>query len=160
MMEESVRLLTLQQQLEQDINGRVTFTGMSIDETIRHCILNGLGKKADKVKADFKVPDKRFWHTKLYALTALRDFDGLEAFAKSKKSPIGYAPFVHHLVEKGYSKEAATFVPRCEVNKRVDLYVDCGDWRAAGRECKERGDKRKIECVASLYLWPSMNRAH
>jgi len=23
--------------------------------------------------------------------------------------------------------------------------VDCGDWRAAGKECKERGDKAKME---------------
>ena len=29
--------------------------------------------------------------------------------------------------------------------KRVDLYVECGEWRMAGKECKERGDKAKIE---------------
>lgn len=28
------------------------------------------------------------------ALTSNRDWEGLEAFAKSKKSPIGYEPFV------------------------------------------------------------------
>jgi len=86
-----------------------------------------------------------FWYIKLYALTSIRDFEGLDAFAKSKRSPIGYETFVRHLIEKGHLKEAATFVPRCDSNKRVDLYVDCGDWRAAGKECKERGDKAKME---------------
>lgn len=78
-------------------------------------------------------------------MTATRDWDGLDAFAKVKRSPIGYEPFVRHLLEKGHSKEAASFVPRCDVSKRVDLYVECGEWRMAGKECKERGDKVKME---------------
>ena len=85
-------------------------------------------------------------------MTSIRDFEGLEAFAKSKRSPIGYETFVRHLIEKGHLKEAATFVPRCDSNKRVDLYVDCGDWRAAGKECKERGDKAKMEYDSSPLL--------
>jgi vacuolar protein sorting-associated protein 16 len=59
MMDESVRLLTLQQQLEGEADGNATFLGMSINETIRTCILNGMVKKADKIKSDFKVSDKR-----------------------------------------------------------------------------------------------------
>lgn len=59
---------------------------------------------------------------------------------------------MRHLIEKGHLKEAATFVPRCDSNKRVDLYVDCGDWRAAGKECKERGDKAKMEYDSSPLL--------
>lgn len=56
---------------------------------------------------------------------------------------------MRHLIEKGHQKEAAMFVPRCDSNRRVDLYVDCGDWRAAGKECRERGDKQKMEYDSS-----------
>lgn len=84
-------------------------------------------------------------------MTSIRDFEGLDAFAKSKRSPIGYEAFVRHLIEKGHLKEAATFVSRCDSNKRVNLYVDCGDWRAAGKECKERGDKAKMEYSISAF---------
>jgi hypothetical protein len=38
--------------------------------------------------------DGRFWWIKLKALATASDWQGLEAFAKSKKSPIGYEPFV------------------------------------------------------------------
>jgi len=164
MMDESVRLLTFQQQLEKETDGKIPFFGLSINETIRICLLNGMSKKADKVKSDFKVPDKRcvqiykipcklnahdpsisFWYVKLQALTTSRDFEGLEAFAKSRRSPIGYEPFVRHLVEKGHTKEAVAYVARCDAHKRADLYVECGDWRMAGKECKERGDKAKME---------------
>ena len=87
----------------------------------------------------------RFWYLKLYALTEIGDFDGLEVFSKSKRSPIGYEIFVRHLVSKGHSKEAIAYVARCDSHKRADLYVECGDWRLAGKECKERGDKAKLQ---------------
>lgn len=58
-MDESARLLAMQQQLEKDADGKVTFFELSVSETIRTCLMNGMGKKADKVKSEFKVPDKR-----------------------------------------------------------------------------------------------------
>ncbi|KAJ3769455.1 Vps16, C-terminal region-domain-containing protein [Lentinula raphanica] len=145
MMDESSRLLGLQQQLEGEADGKVVFFGLSVTETIRACIVNGMLKRADKIKSDFKVPDKRFWYTKLDALTEVRDFEGLDTFSKSKRSPIGYEPFVRHLIEKGHNKEAVTYVARCDPPKRADLYADCDEWRMVGKECKERGDKAKLE---------------
>ena len=93
-----------------------------------------------------------FWFLKLHALTTIRDFDGLEAFAKSRRSPIGYEAFVKHLVDKGYQKEALSSVPRCDGPKRADLYVLCNDWRAAAKECKDRNDKSKLEWVPAIEL--------
>jgi len=90
MVDENAKLLVLQRQLEKDAEGRIEFFGLSVNETIRTCLVNGMSKKADNVKDAFKVPDKRFWYIKLYALTSIRDFEALDAFAKSKRSPIGY----------------------------------------------------------------------
>lgn len=59
MMDESVRLLTLQEQLEKEAGGNITFFGLSVSQTINKCIVNGLGKRADRIKSDFKVSDKR-----------------------------------------------------------------------------------------------------
>ena len=60
MMDESVRLMTLQQTLEKEADGKVAFFGQSVNETIRTCLINGMAKRADKIKSDFKVPDKRY----------------------------------------------------------------------------------------------------
>ncbi|QRV75846.1 vacuolar protein sorting-associated protein 16 [Ceratobasidium sp. AG-Ba] len=144
-MEDSVRLLTFQQQLEKDLEGRVECVGKSVNETIRICLVNGQPRKAEKVRTDWKVPDKRYWYIKLYAYTETRDWDGLETFAKSKRSPIGYEPFVAHLVSQGYNKQASSYVGRCDGPKRADLYVKCGEWQLAGEECKTRGEKAKLE---------------
>ncbi|KAJ7211224.1 vacuolar assembling/sorting protein VPS16 [Mycena pura] len=141
------RLLALQQQLEKESDGKVVFFGLSVNETIRACTINGMSKRADKVRSDFKVPDKRFWYVTMQALISTSDFEGLDTFSKSKRSPIGYEPFVRHLVEAGHPKEAIPYVARCDLPKRADLYVECGEWRLAGKECKERGDKAKLDAL-------------
>ncbi|TEB19163.1 vacuolar assembling/sorting protein VPS16 [Coprinellus micaceus] len=145
MMDDYSRLLSAQHQFDMENDGKISSFGTSINETIRLCLVNGMAKKAEKFKSDFKVPDKRFWYIKLKALAEIRDFEGLEAFAKSKRSPIGYEPFVKHLIEKGYSKDAVGYVAKCDSPKRADLYAECGEWRLAGQECKTRGDKTKLE---------------
>lgn len=83
----------------------------------------------------------------MYTLVEMGDFEGLDAFAKPKKSPIGYEPFVRHLLEKGQRREASSYVSRCDANRRVDLYIECGDWRLAGKECKEQRNKARLEYV-------------
>lgn len=59
-MDEYLKLLAFQQQLEKDLDGTKAFVGMSVTETIRACIAAGLHKKAERLRSDFKVPDKRF----------------------------------------------------------------------------------------------------
>jgi len=143
-VEEQIRLLAFQQVLEQESGSRKSFVGLSMNETIRACITAGLSKKADKVKNDWKVPDKRFWYVKMKALVEVRDWDGLEAFAKSKKSPIGYEPWVEHLVAQGCQRQAISYIPRCEPRNRVELFVKCGEWVMAGQECVKRSDRGRL----------------
>lgn len=101
------------------------------------------------------VSSDRFWWLKLKALTELKDWDGLEAFAKSKRSPIGYEPFVvsgngillpissanhsrmqTHLLAVKQPARAVVFVPRCDAKNRVELYVKCDDWAKAAAEVR------------------------
>ena len=65
----------------------------------------------------------RFWYVKMKALVEVRDWDGLDVFAKSKKSPIGYEPWVEHLIATGAHRQAVSFVARCEQKNRIELYV-------------------------------------
>ena len=60
MADEYARLLATQQQLEKEADGKISFFGQSVNETIRTCLINGMAKRADRLKADFKVPDKRY----------------------------------------------------------------------------------------------------
>jgi hypothetical protein len=69
-----------------------------------------------------------WWYLKLKALIEIRDWEQLEQFAKSKKSPIGFEPFVEHLLVSGNQRQAVRYVPRCESKNRADMYVKAGEW--------------------------------
>lgn len=78
-------------------------------------------------------------------LVELRAWDDLETFAKSKKSPIGYEPFVEHLIQCACLRQAASFVGKCEVKNRIALYEKCGEWVMAGQECVRRADRGRLK---------------
>lgn len=58
-MDDAYRLLSLQQSLEKEAEDRISLVGLSVNDTMRVCIEAGLPKKAERVRGDFKVPDKR-----------------------------------------------------------------------------------------------------
>ncbi|MBW0462193.1 hypothetical protein O181_001908 [Austropuccinia psidii MF-1] len=115
----------------------------SLNETMRQCIKLGFRKQADKLKVDFKVSEKRFWYLKMKVLIELRDWDELENWS-GKKSPIGFEPFVNHLLMMGYNREALKFIKKCEAKNRIELYIKCGEWLIAGNECADRGETTKL----------------
>lgn len=143
--EDAARLLQMQAGYEAEADHRVALRGLSLSDTISALITHGLGKRAEALRSAFKVPDKRWWWLKLKALAAAKNWTALETFAKSKKSPIGYEPFVRHLLAVEQPGQAALYVPRCEARHRPDLYVECGLWGKAAEAAKERGDKSKLE---------------
>jgi hypothetical protein len=59
MIDDQLRLMAYQLTLEKEADGRKTFFGLSVNGTISQCLIGGWPKKADKLKSDFKVPDKR-----------------------------------------------------------------------------------------------------
>lgn len=75
MMDESARLLVLQQQLEKEADSKINFFGLSINETMRTCLLNGMSKRADKIKSEFSVSEKR-WVERCFVIPLIRCFSG------------------------------------------------------------------------------------
>lgn len=55
---------------------------------------------------DFKIPETRFYWTKVTALAAKGKWDMLRKFGDLKKPPIGFAPFADAAFEAGNVREA------------------------------------------------------
>ncbi|GAA5970464.1 hypothetical protein JCM3765_007628 [Sporobolomyces pararoseus] len=144
MTEEHVKLLILQQTLESESSNKRKYVGLSVNDTIRTCILDGLEKKVDKIKKDFSVPDKRFWYVKMKSLVAIRDWDALDNFSRSRKSPIGYEPWVDALIAAGAQRQAVKYIEKCEGRNRVELFVKAGEWVLGGEEAVRRGERGKL----------------
>ncbi|CAG8453383.1 779_t:CDS:10 [Ambispora leptoticha] len=147
-IEENIKLLQKQSQLEKEISGQ-QFVGLSLSETVHKCIMAKESSKADKLKSDFKISDKRFWWIKLKALVEMREWTELDKLAKSKKSPIGYEPFVEECIKAMQHREAAKYILKCEPAVRPGLFIKVGDFKAAGQEALALKDVQLLREIRS-----------
>uniref|UniRef100_A0A8K9X9R5 Vacuolar protein sorting-associated protein 16 homolog n=1 Tax=Oncorhynchus mykiss TaxID=8022 RepID=A0A8K9X9R5_ONCMY len=118
--EEEKKLLRFQRRLDEE-KGEALL-GLSLQETLHALLTSNFHKQAEQLYRDFRVPDKRYWWLKLTALAEKDDWEEMEKFAKSKKSPIGYLPFVEVLcacgaaeaaIERRSEGEISTVLSRC-----------------------------------------------
>ncbi|XP_065372038.1 vacuolar protein sorting-associated protein 16 homolog [Calliphora vicina] len=105
------------------IFGQITFHGLSIHDTIEKLLELGELKEAEKIKSDFKVPDRRFWWLRILSLSSKHNWIELEKFAKSKKSPIGYEPFVEVCLKQNNLTEARKFIIKCRDDRKSHWYI-------------------------------------
>jgi len=130
--EDELGLLTVQKDLENSLGG--TFVGSSLTNTLYRCILMGAGKRAKNIRADFKVPNKRWWWIKIRALAETGRWEALRSFANpaKQKSPIGYKPFAEVCFQNGNQSEAKYYL-QLMVNDetKVMFYVQLQAWKEA-----------------------------
>lgn len=60
MAEDAKRLLALQLSYERELEHKFSFAGQSVNDFIFTLLAEGFGKRAEKVRADWRVPDKRY----------------------------------------------------------------------------------------------------
>lgn len=148
-LDESLKLLHLQETLEKDLPHK--FLDLSLNQTLFDLIRLGYTSRAQKLKSDFSIPDKRFWWLKLRALAAKRDWGQLEEWSKSvKKSPIGWEPFFNECLAARNLKVASGFVSRCTnltAADRMDMYVRCNMVVKAGEEAVRVKDVNALQVL-------------
>ncbi|KAK2888891.1 hypothetical protein Q8A67_014266 [Cirrhinus molitorella] len=145
--EDEMRLLRFQRKLEEE-KGE-TLVGFSLHETMTTLLSVGLHKHAEQLYKDFRVPDKRFWWLKLKALAVKEDWEELEKFAKSKKSPIGYLPFVEVCIKHHNKPEAKKYVSKVTPEQKVKAHLAVGDMEGAAEAAIERRNESEISTVLS-----------
>lgn len=126
-LQEAATLLKYQDQFGRDLTE--TFTGLSVYETMFKLVRLGYASRAQKMQRDFKVPEKTAWwiryglssllnigcrsqiltyECRLRALVTKRDWNELEEWSKTRKSPIGWEvrlfrslpPFPPHIIQE------------------------------------------------------------
>lgn len=128
-LDESARLLQMQEVFEKDLQGE-RFVGDSVNETVFKLIRMGYSSRANKVKSEFKIPEKRFWWLKLRALVAKRDWGEIEEWGRTKKSPIGwevclfFQPEVnfntHHRDSRSLTSACPRVIPRLPLSSYLN----------------------------------------
>ncbi|XP_020529347.1 protein VACUOLELESS1 isoform X2 [Amborella trichopoda] len=138
--EEHAKLLRVQHELEVSTK-RPLFVDSSVSDTIRTCITLGYEQAAAKVRAEFKVPEKRWYWLKLLALAAKGDWDGLEKFSKEKRPPIGYKPFVEACIDADAKGEALKYIPKLtDPREKAEFYARIGMAKEAADAASQAKD--------------------
>jgi len=152
--QEAQALIRVQDALDRDIASDTEgssvprFTGLSLNATLLRLITLGYGKRAAKIQAEFRVPEKTWWWLRLRGLVAKRDWGELESVSQQRKSPIGWEPFFGEILGAGNQKLAGQFVAKCmglTAQERGEMYVKCGMVVKAGEELLKAKDVQGLE---------------
>lgn len=125
--DENAKLVRTQRTLEQsspELRGKLT--GTSVHHTCTQLLYAGDIRAADRIRADFRIPERRYWWLRARSLAQRRDWTELEKLSRSKKSPIGYGPFVDVCLEEGNREEATKYLSRIAEELKVKYYVKIG----------------------------------
>uniref|UniRef100_A0A7M4EGQ3 Vacuolar protein sorting-associated protein 16 homolog n=1 Tax=Crocodylus porosus TaxID=8502 RepID=A0A7M4EGQ3_CROPO len=143
--EDQIKLLRIQHRLQEDLDK--PYLDCSLHDTISHLILDGKHKRAEQLYREFKIPDKRFWWLKISSLAECGDWEEMEKFSKSKKSPIGYLPFVEICVKYHNRHEAKKYAARVTPEQRVKAFILVGDLDQAADAAIEHKSESEMSLV-------------
>ncbi len=156
-VDEQLKLLDAQRSLEQEAKdappppgmpaaaaaGPHKFIDTPLNETIYRCFAYGKPEHAERLKAELKLPERRWWRLKLKGLAHARDWERLWAeLGSSRKSPIGFKPFADACVEQGAFDEAARYAAKLAAADAVPLYLKLGRIDEARRVAVQHKDKQ------------------
>lgn len=123
--EETRRLLKAQSGLADRLSAP-GLQGQPLHQTVRRLLLAGDVRQAEKMRAEYRMPDRRFWWLRVQTLAEQYRWDELEKFGRAKKSPIGYEPFVEVCLAQGKVEEAQKYLARCRDELKVKWYLRAG----------------------------------
>lgn len=101
----------------------IPFTGLSIHDTVEQLLAKGDIRAAEKLKNEFKIPDRRYWWIRIQVFASQYQWEELEKFSKLKKSPIGYEPFVEVCLKKDNVVEAKKYIAKSREDQKAKLFV-------------------------------------
>ncbi|XP_061572203.1 vacuolar protein sorting-associated protein 16 homolog isoform X2 [Cololabis saira] len=145
--EDEMRLLRFQRKMDDEKGAGLL--GLSLQDTMEALFSLGLHKPAEQLYRDFKVPDKRYWWLKLKSLAVKEEWEELEKFSRSKKSPIGYLPFVEVCMKLNNKYEAKKYLVKVTPEQKVKAHLAVGDLEGAADAAIERRSEAEIGAVLS-----------
>ncbi|KFM68340.1 hypothetical protein X975_12661, partial [Stegodyphus mimosarum] len=146
--EDQLKLMKYQSMFEEKFPQN--FCDLSLHQTMKQLLTQREFKLADDLRKEFKVPDKRYWWLQITVLADGGDWLELEKFSRSKKSPIGYEPFVDVCVKHDNIYEAKKYLPKVKEENKVTYYVKARLLEDAAKIAFEKKDIAALNHIQSL----------
>ncbi|XP_003740727.1 vacuolar protein sorting-associated protein 16 homolog [Galendromus occidentalis] len=148
-MELHVKLLTIQQKMEQKEPSRQLF-GKSLNHTITLLLKDGEFRMAEDLRRDFAVSDKRWMWLRAQVFAKEKQWGELEKLSKLKRIPlIGFEGFAELCLRVNDKQEALKYILKLKEDSKVNyvLRFTDGDISKAARLALEQRD---LECLHLL----------
>ncbi|XP_053327350.1 vacuolar protein sorting-associated protein 16 homolog [Spea bombifrons] len=145
--EDQIKLLRAQRVLQDKLDK--PYLDYSLHDTVYNLLLDGMHKRAEQLYKEFKIPEKRYWWLKISALAEKEDWEELEKISKSKKSAIGYLPFVEICMKHQNKFEAKKYIARVSPEQRVKALLLIGDLDQAAEAAIEHKNENEMNMVLS-----------
>ncbi|XP_054707259.1 vacuolar protein sorting-associated protein 16 homolog [Uloborus diversus] len=146
--EEQLKLIKYQISFEEKFPQN--YHNLSLHETIKQLLTHRESRLADDLRREFKVPDRRFWWLQITVLADGGDWLELEKFSRSKKSPIGYEPFVDVCVKHDNIYEAQKYLPKVKEENRIKYYIKARLLEDAAKIAFEKKDLAALNQVQNM----------
>lgn len=117
--DDEAALLGIQTALEKET--AAAFVGLPLVATLKACVQRGLERQAERLRAEFRVSDRRMGYVRVSAYAEARDFGALRELAARRAGAVGHAVYVRELVRVGAVDEACAYVPLAERHDRAQL---------------------------------------
>lgn len=143
--EEQIKLLKYQRSLEDTLHESIV--GKPLHDTVKILLLRNELKLADKLRSEYKIPDRRYWWLKIQCLAEQGLWSDLEKFSKSKKSPIGYEPFVDECLKYNEKLEARKYLVKVKDDLKVKYLVKLNMLSEAAKTAFDQKDASALTFV-------------
>ncbi|KAK8732371.1 hypothetical protein OTU49_007058, partial [Cherax quadricarinatus] len=136
MTEEQIKLFKWQMRLEE--SQHKPYANKSLHDTVHQLLLDGQIKEAEKVRAEFKIPERRYWWLRVIAHAQAGHWEELANFSKNKKNPIGFESFVDACLKNGNKTEAHKYALKVKDENKVTYLTKCGLLEEAVKVAQEQ----------------------
>ncbi|XP_012286642.1 vacuolar protein sorting-associated protein 16 homolog [Orussus abietinus] len=143
--EDQIKLLRYQRSLEETLHESVV--GKPLHDTVKLLLLQDKLKLADKLRSEYKIPDRRYWWLRIQCLGENDLWTELEKFSKSKKSPIGYEPFMDECLKRGKEIEAKKYLPKIREELKIKYFLKLRMLKEAAQTAVEQKDATALSIV-------------
>jgi len=139
-----VSLIDKQRDLAMTTGDR-SFYSASVIQTIQLCHKHKRTSDANELVEAFSVSEKMVTWAKLRAFISAKQWGEVDKLAAVRKGPISPDALVAALMEAGELMEAAKHIPKLNpIERRMELYVACGDWRGACEDCLRNREEEML----------------
>lgn len=143
--EDQIRLMRYQLKLESKLMGH--FMNLSLHQTISLLLQQNENRLAEELRKEFKVTERKFYWIKIWALGEQGNWMELDKFSKSKKSPVGYEPFVDVCLKYNNQFEAKKYLPKVRPENKVNYFVKTGLLEDAANTAFEMRDAHALRVL-------------